>query len=445
MQQAGGGDGAKAPGPENTSRLGEGAVLSEFSSLARGAVTPPPVYALARHLGHLVADVGVKVQESNNAYTSRSDDVSVMLKTPNIVLVGFPGFDRHFDRAEPRAELSDIVDLVEGARLCVPAAADRAQAERCRRRAVIDVATIGWLTVDDIVLTDGTCRLAVRGGGALYSAVGARIWSDSVGIHSVAGRPHFAETRRQIEARGIDATGVGRTDGNGLELWLLHESEIHKQQVPKLTSTNAIELDALRGPLPQAYAGARAFHIAPQGPESGLANAKKIAALSPRPVATMDILADEFIDASAYRDLAFLSHLTAFMPSETEIERIWRPSSIEGWLVENAEFYGCNMIAKLGERGSLVCEATTGALTHVPAFPVRVVDTTGAGDAYCGGFVAGLAAGHPLVTCAAMATVSASYVVEACGALATHQPTVDERNDRLQRALSAARPFPNAN
>ncbi len=111
MQQAGGGAGAKPPGPESTSRLGEGAVLSEFSSLARGAVTPPPLYALARHLARLVEQVGVKVQESNNAYTSRSDDVSVLLKTPNILLVGFPGFDRHFDNAEPRAELSDIVDL----------------------------------------------------------------------------------------------------------------------------------------------------------------------------------------------------------------------------------------------------------------------------------------------------------------------------------------------
>ncbi|HEY1942135.1 MAG TPA: PfkB family carbohydrate kinase [Roseiarcus sp.] len=307
---------------------------------------------------------------------------------------------------------------------------------------MIDIATIGWLTVDDIVLTDGTCRMAVRGGGALYSAVGARLWSDGVGIHSVAGRPHFTETRRQIQARGIDVAGVGQTDGNGLELWLLHESEVHKQQVPKLSSTNAIELDAMRGPLPDAYAGARAFHIAPQGPESGLANAKRLAALAQRPVLTMDILADDFIDASAYRDLDFLSQLTAFLPSEAEIERIWRPTSIEGWLIQNAETYGCHMVAKLGERGSLVCEARTGALTHVPALSAHVVDTTGAGDGYCGGFVAGLVAGRPLVTCAAMATVSASYIVEACGALATLQPTKEERNDRLVHALSAARPFP---
>ncbi|MEP7457452.1 hypothetical protein [Phyllobacterium sp. SB3] len=97
--------------PKNSVRMGEGAVLSEFSSLARGAVTPPSLYALAQHLVHLLPGLGTKVQESNNTYTSRSDDISVMLKTPNILLLGFPGINRHFDLASPQAALSDIVDL----------------------------------------------------------------------------------------------------------------------------------------------------------------------------------------------------------------------------------------------------------------------------------------------------------------------------------------------
>jgi hypothetical protein len=112
MQQAGGDPVSTIEdGPSNTTRLGQGAVLSEFSSLARGAVTPPHLYVLARHWSNQLAQMGVKVQESNNAYTSRSDDVSVLLRTPNILLLGFPGFNRHFDRSEPSANLSDIVGL----------------------------------------------------------------------------------------------------------------------------------------------------------------------------------------------------------------------------------------------------------------------------------------------------------------------------------------------
>lgn len=108
MQQAIDGD---MPGASTAGRLGAGAVLSEFSSLGRGAVTPPPLYALAQETIHRLGASGVCVRESANTYTSRSDDVSIMLKTPAILLLGFPGFDRHFDRAYPRAHLSDLVNL----------------------------------------------------------------------------------------------------------------------------------------------------------------------------------------------------------------------------------------------------------------------------------------------------------------------------------------------
>jgi putative aminopeptidase FrvX len=95
----------------NGIRLGKGAVLSEFSSLGRGAVTPPHLLALARHATRLLGEHGVGIQESQGNYTSRSDDVSVMLKTPNILLLGFPGLNRHFDAGLPKANLGDIVNL----------------------------------------------------------------------------------------------------------------------------------------------------------------------------------------------------------------------------------------------------------------------------------------------------------------------------------------------
>jgi hypothetical protein len=64
-------------------------------------------------MADVIAGFGVRVQESNNAYSSRSDDVSVMLKTPNVLLLGYPGFNRHFDRGLPRAHLDDVVNLAK--------------------------------------------------------------------------------------------------------------------------------------------------------------------------------------------------------------------------------------------------------------------------------------------------------------------------------------------
>jgi sugar/nucleoside kinase (ribokinase family) len=304
---------------------------------------------------------------------------------------------------------------------------------------MIDIVTVGWLTMDDIVLTDHSCLPGVLGGGALYSAVGAQVWSDRVGVHAVTGRAICDDARARIAARGLDADGVGAIEGAGLQLWLLHESETFKQQVPKLGSSTADEMDRGRGPLPQSFRLARGFHVAPQTPAGTAKNVRKLSALPHRPVVTVDILSDEYIDRRFYADLGFLRGASAFLPSEAEIMRIWRPSDIAAWLRETASRLKCHMAAKLGERGSLVCDAESGALIHTPAHPVKVVDTTGAGDSYCGGFVAGLAAGRPLAECAAMGAVSAAYVVEAYGALETRRPTAADREARLRRTLAATR------
>ena len=300
----------------------------------------------------------------------------------------------------------------------------------------MDIVTVGWLTMDDIVLTDHSCRPGVLGGGALYSAVGAQMWTGEVGLHSATGRRSVAAVRDAIGRRGLDTEGIAAIEGNGLQLWLLHESAAAKQQVPKLTSSTAEQMDSGRGPLPPAYEAARAFHIAPQSPAGSLDNARRLPRLPGNPVVTLDLLSDAFIDRSLYADLGFLDTITAFLPSETEIVRIWDPPDLRAWLRAQATAHGCHFGAKLGEQGSLICDARTGEVHHVPAFPARVVDTTGAGDAFCGGVVAGLMAGRPIPECAAMGTVSASYVVEACGALETARPPPDERDARLQIVMS---------
>ena len=144
---------------------------------------------------------------------------------------------------------------------------------------MIDIVTIGWLTIDDIVLPNATCHPQVIGGGALYSAIGARIWHDHVGIHSVTGEKYLKTVMSEISQSGLDVTGLNSIEGNGLELWVLHETETEKQQLPKLTSSTAKEMDSGRRPLPEAYRGSRGFHIAPQTPASSIANVRHLSFL----------------------------------------------------------------------------------------------------------------------------------------------------------------------
>ena len=300
---------------------------------------------------------------------------------------------------------------------------------------IIDLVTVGWLTVDDIVLPDGTYERGVLGGGALYSAVGAGLWNAHVGLHAVTGEKHRESTRLEIGARGLDTTGIDAIHGSGLELWLLHESDTDKQQVPKLGCATAKEMDEGRGALPEEYRAARGFHIAPQTPQGSFGNLESLSTLPSRPLLTLDLLSDAYVDVKQFEDLRFLDRLTAFLPSQEEVNRIWKPRDFRAWMRETVQTYGCHLVVKQGRRGSLLCEAPGARLLRVPAYPARVLDTTGAGDAYCGGFLGGLVAGRPLRECAAMGTVSASFVVEARGALATAKPSREVLSTRLETVL----------
>ena len=68
----------------------------------------------------------------------------------------------------------------------------------------------------------------------------------------------------------------------------------------------------------------------------------------------------------------------------------------------------------LAERGVLVLDR--GTETTIPGYPVaRVVDPTGAGDAFAAGLAIALAEGRPLDDCARFANAVASFAVEGVG------------------------------
>ncbi|MBP0444608.1 adenosine kinase [Roseomonas sp. SSH11] len=67
------------------------------------------------------------------------------------------------------------------------------------------------------------------------------------------------------------------------------------------------------------------------------------------------------------------------------------------------------------EKGSRII-APTGEVIEVPAVPTTLIDSTGAGDAYAAGFLAGHARGLPLAECGRWGSVAASEVISHFGA-----------------------------
>ena len=72
------------------------------------------------------------------------------------------------------------------------------------------------------------------------------------------------------------------------------------------------------------------------------------------------------------------------------------------------------VVVTLGGDGCYI--RTSDAEVSVPSFAARVVDTTGAGDAFCAGFLYGLLADEPLGVCGRLGNFVAAKCIEAVGA-----------------------------
>jgi ribokinase len=89
------------------------------------------------------------------------------------------------------------------------------------------------------------------------------------------------------------------------------------------------------------------------------------------------------------------------------------------------------VIVKLGEQGVLC--GTANEMFHIPAFPVTVVDTVAAGDAFNGGLAAALHDGKPLYEAVEWASATAAISVTQSGA----QPSLPTRS-QVKKLFSQA-------
>lgn len=104
--------------------------------------------------------------------------------------------------------------------------------------------------------------------------------------------------------------------------------------------------------------------------------------------------------------------------------------------VDELTSHGLKVITTLGEKGVKYEEVDkvpkVRKVYNVGAYKVKkVVDPTGAGDAWRGGFIAGLAKGLNLKECLKLGNVMASFAVEKYGTV-NHKPTKEQIEKRLK-------------
>ena len=124
----------------------------------------------------------------------------------------------------------------------------------------------------------------------------------------------------------------------------------------------------------------------------------------------------------------FLAQVDILTPNEVETESL---SGVKVSTAADAERAAKVLLDKglsaviltLGERGALLL--TPDLTRQVPAYTVEVVDTTAAGDAFCGALATGLAQGENLVDAVAFANAAGALAVTVFGA-APSMPTATQ-------------------
>ena len=111
-----------------------------------------------------------------------------------------------------------------------------------------------------------------------------------------------------------------------------------------------------------------------------------------------------------------------FMPNSAEARAITGIDDIDV-ATESLSERGTTLAVKFGQGGGLAKSGDE--LVHVEAVPVDVVDTTGAGDSFDAGFLAGRLKGWPIERCLQLAVACGSLSTRAAGGI-TAQPTLDE-------------------
>ncbi len=312
---------------------------------------------------------------------------------------------------------------------------------------------VGCLTLDNVIAHGGERYARVAGGNVLYTALGVMVWSPSVGIVSRAGSDYPQRTLAALADIGVDVGGVTVRDGPhefNVAFAYSPNGDRTRTVSPQLlatlpaderrfyhdtTSDEVLRLDYAPDPAdipPSWLPDTLGWHLAslPRTKQASLAQALRDSAPSGTVTTADGVDAKDLGPETALSDFGYVSTLDALLPSEADLtipglgEPFQRISALRSLAVPTVAM-------KFGPRGSVV--TTDLGSWHVPVAAVEAVDPTGAGDAYCGGFLVGYTETRDPVEAAVYGTVAASYIVEAVGPVLNLSV---ERDDAQARAAA---------
>ena len=300
---------------------------------------------------------------------------------------------------------------------------------------------VGQLRREYFITHDDKPVLDMPGGNGLYAIVGFMLWEpDQIpGLLARVGEDYPQSwlddfTRHQINVEGVNILPEAM-DLRSFYIYLNKSTCVEDDPVPHfarlgLTLPKALlgykkkgkELDSRtktlpttlrQGDIPEKYLKSTAAHLCPI---DYLTHNLLPAAFRQSGFTTITLSPSSgYMDPNFWGDIpALITGLTAFIPTEENLRHLFKRREADLWeMAAELAHYGCEMVViRRGERGQLLYDAAGDKRWEIPAYPTRLRNPTGAGDAFCGGFLAGYRRTFDPVQAVLHGNVASSLVVE---------------------------------
>lgn len=276
-----------------------------------------------------------------------------------------------------------------------------------------DILTVGHFANDLIISPRVSIPKPTLGGSPTYTSVSARKLDSEVSVISKVGSDFPHQYIHWLMENKVDLSGLKRVDnalttsfvltyeGTGRRLQLRSRApSITAEDIPSNLRSKAIHLAPIAGELSyetvrKARSITDVLSLDPQGFVRGFDEEGNV---SPKKM----------------RDPRILREVDILKSSEDEAKLAVNASNLRSAVQRLSEYGIMTIIITRGTKGSLLFHK--GDSWEIPACePNVIMDPTGAGDAFIGGFLSEYIRGRDPIWCASVGSASASFVIEGLG------------------------------
>lgn len=240
------------------------------------------------------------------------------------------------------------------------------------------------IIIDDLWFADGSNLPNTLGGAATYAAMAARLWWDDVAIVTGVGTDLEEVTKGKLTTFGLRDEGHLRRSPHTIQSRLVYRPDGTRTETPAYGSDHFNSLQVLPRDIPKALRPAAGTYVFR---DLDMPYWDELKAIRGELGTVLWEVQDDNI-AGRWREIASLMpQVDIFSCNLSEALSLFGDVSSELVCHQIIEAGAKSAVLRMGARGALV--ATSSGVIHVTPPPSNVVDVTGGGNAFCGGFLAG--------------------------------------------------------